>query len=261
MNDLTSHSTLLPSSPAALELRADWRNDTPIKKPNLFRLQFAALMPDGETRRGALAVPAIPVFEECATGFAQGTLLPTPFGARAIEDICPGDVILDSHGDEDVVTWIGSTTLPGAASATEGAIRKLARVPADPLCGGAAATDFLAGPAARMRIRHARLERLLGKTAVLAPLCDYIDGERIVGVVPHGAVALYHVMLGDHRLLRLAGLEIESYHPGNACMELPSEALRARFFSLFPHIDPDVGFGQASFNRTTRRVIDALLDS
>lgn len=227
----------------------------------LRRVEFNALMPDNDVQHGVFAVPNLPQFEECTTALARGTLLMTPHGARAIEDLYPGDRLLDVDGAEDTITWIGTTTLAINARGLDGALPRLARVPADPMCSGAGQTDLLAGPAARMRVQHPRLSRLLGRGAVVAPVYDYIDGDRIVAVTPHGSVQLYHLMLSAHRLLPIGGLELETYHPGSALLELPSDSLRQRFVALFPHISLPNGFGHPAFNRTTRKVIDALIDT
>ncbi len=261
MNELSAHRVLPLDDRSTLELRPDWMDAASATRHTLRRIEFAALMPDGLAQYGALAVPALPVFEDCATAFARGTLIATPFGTRAVEDIIPGDIVVDADGAEDTVTWVGSTAIAIEARGAGGALPRLARVPADPMCSGAGQTDLLAGPAARMRVQHPRLDRLLGRAAVLAPVYDYIDGERIVAVTPHGSVQLFHIMLGQHRLLQIAGLTLETYHPGSALNELASNALRQRFMALFPHIDPDIGFGQPGYNRTTRKVIDALIET
>ncbi|MBS0125912.1 Hint domain-containing protein [Thetidibacter halocola] len=207
-----------------------------------------------------LVAPATPQFEESACAFARGTLIPTLRGPVAIEDLAPGDYVETAEG-HDAVLWIGSTTyIPGRSD--EGtSLTSLTRITAEAQDFGQPGMDVLVGPAARRVVRHPRLQRLLGQEAVLAPVADYVDGDRFLDITPGGPVQLYHFMVERHSTVRIGGLELETYHPGKALVHAGGEAMRQLFLSMFPHVARPEDFGPLRLSRTTREVIDSLLDT
>ncbi len=224
------------------------------------KYEIAALMPNLSIVSKSHVAPATQLFEECAAAFARGTLIPTVRGPVAIEDLLPGDYIETAQGSEPV-TWIGSTTYIPGRSDDGTTLTHLTRITTD-ACGlGKPAMDLMVGPAARHTVRHSKLTRLLGQEAVLAPITDYADGDRFVQVTPGGTVQLYHLMVRQHTTLNIGGIEMETYHPGKSASQLVGNNMRALFLSLFPNIEGLEDFGQVSMTRTTREVIDSLIDT
>lgn len=211
--------------------------------------------PVTETRRA----PALPEVAHCAAAFARGTLLSGPDGPRAIEDLRPGDLLRTADGDPAAVRWIGSVWFDPRRDGDDVGLGALFRVSANPFGENGPGMDLLLGPGARCALRHAKLQTLLGRQAVLVPVADEADSDRIIPVRPAGAVQLFHLMLDRHALLRVGPLELESYHPGRALESLAARGLRDVFLSLFPQIESVADFGQLSFSRTTRDAIDAVL--
>lgn len=224
------------------------------------RFEVAALLPDLSVTTKQVIAPATPLFEGCASAFARGTLIETLRGAVAIEDLVPGDYIQTASGTEPV-TWIGSTTyVPGhAVEATT--LTHMTRITAEAFGLGHPPVDTLVGPAARMIVRHTRLRSLLGEEAVLAPVSDYVDGDRYLQVTPAGTVQLYHLMVPRHTIITVGGIEMETYHPGKAIGQGLGQNLRALFLSMFPNLSGLEDFGQTTLTRTARAVIDSLLDT
>lgn len=229
----------------------------PTASPTLMRrYEASALLPDLTVSYNQHVAPALPMFEECATAFARGTLIQTVRGPVAIEDLIPGDYIETAVGAEPV-TWIGSTTyVPGHHDGST-SLKHLTRITAKTFSG----MDVLAGPAARMVVRHPKLKALLGQEAVLAPVSDYIDGDHYLEVTPGGTVQMYHLMVSQHTTINVGGVEFETYHPGKAIGQNMSSKIRALFLSMFPNVTDLDDFGQVSMTRTARTVIDGLLDS
>ena len=236
------------------------RHAAPRRSSLMRKFDVAWLDPDLSVSLRTLVAPATPLFEEAACAFARGTLIPTLRGQVAVEDLMPGDYVDTTNGREAVL-WVGSTTfVPGREDAGT-MLSSLTRITADMDDYGLPGMDVLVGPAARRVIRHARLERLLGQDAVLAPVADYVDGDRLLSVTPAGPVQLYHFMLKRHATIRIGGFEMETYHPGKALSQMEATNMRQLFLSLFPHIDQPEDCGPVRFTRTTREVIDSLLDT
>ena len=56
------------------------------------------LTPSGDVDGRTTVAPALPVFEESFSAFAQGTLIQTSNGYVAIDDLRPGDMIATADG-------------------------------------------------------------------------------------------------------------------------------------------------------------------
>ncbi|MBN9889677.1 Hint domain-containing protein [Salipiger abyssi] len=221
------------------------------------KYEVAALSPDLSIAFNSHIAPASPLFEEAATAFARGTLMPTVRGPVAIEDLLPGDYLETSEGAQPV-TWIGSTTYVPGVDEDATTLASMVRITSDAFGPGRPMGDVLVGPAARMVLRRGRLKSLIGQEKVLVPVSDFADGDRIVRVRPGGAVQLFHVMLGRHATIRVGGIEMESYHPGKALSQINGDNTRAFFLSMFPNIDAVQDFGELTMTRTSREVIESL---
>jgi hypothetical protein len=233
--------------------------DRPRRPSGLMRkFEIAALRPDLSIDVSQHVAPATPFFESCAAAFARGTLVETVRGPVAIEDLVPGNYIQTALGAEPV-TWIGSTTYVPGRSDEESSLTRLVRVTADAMGLGQPPMDLLVGPAARMMVRHPRFGALLSQDSVLAPVADYVDGDRFLEITPAGPVQLYHLMVRRHTTLRIGGLEIETFHPGNTAGEQLGPKTRTLFLSMFPNIADLGDFGETCATRTTRETIENLL--
>ncbi|MBY6159865.1 Hint domain-containing protein [Mameliella alba] len=253
----TNPALSLPVSPE----REDTLDGRPRRAASLMRkYEVAALLPDLTVSFTQHVAPASPLFEECASAFARGTLIETLRGPVAIEDLVPGDYIETANGSEPV-TWIGSTTyVPGHGDEAT-TLTHMTRITTDAFGMGHPPMDLLLGPSARMVVRHPRLADLLGQDSVLAPVRDYVDHDRFLQITPMGTVQLFHLMVQRHTTIRVGGIEVETYHPGNTVGQSLGQNMRALFLTMFPNISALDDFGQVSMTRTAREVIDNLVDA
>lgn len=254
-----------PQSAISLQIPTDRSRITdgePRRAVSLMRkFDVAALLPDLSIACSSHVAPATALFEDACSAFARGTLIPTVRGPVAIEDLLPGDYVETTHGAQPV-TWIGSTSyIPGRPADEGTTLTGLTRITSDAFGLGKPSMDILVGPGARLVVRHARLKTLIGQEAVLAPVADYADGDRFLPVTPGGAVQLYHFMASRHTTLLIGGVEVETYHPGKAVTQLTGKNQRALFLSFFPNIAQLEDFGQVSMTRTTREVVESLIDT
>lgn len=219
------------------------------------KYEVAALGPDGNRIDRQIVAPATPIFEETASAFARGTLITTDRGPVAVEDLWPGDMVETDRGPEPVA-WIGSTIfVPGAAGTK---LNSLTRVTAESFGMNKPLSHVLLGPASRIVVRRESLKPLIGRASVLVPTVDFQDGDRVFEVTPPSSVQLYHIALQRHGLIMVGSMGFESYHPGrNVAAEL-GQNQRALFLSMFPHITSMEDFGELTYTRTTRDVIDNL---
>ena len=179
-------------------------------------------------------IPANALFEGAFCAFARGTLLETPFGPVAIEDLLPGDTILTADGQAQPITWIGTTTLvPNSQGGTQRSV-PLYRVMPDAFGMSRPLSHMVAGPSARIPGQS-------GQT--LTSIAAYEDGVQITRLSPPSPVELFHICLEQHALIRVGGLLFESYHPGHAALRDVGPAMRELFLKIFPQIDHITDFG------------------
>jgi len=238
------------------DLRLD---DRPQRSLSLMRkYEVAALLPDLTVSFRQHVAPAIPLFEDCASAFARGTLIQTVRGPVAIEDLLPGDYIETANGSEPI-TWIGSTTYVPGQSDEATSLTHLTRITSESYGMGKPGMDLLVGPGARMVLHHDKLAQLLGQRSVLVPIHEYTDGDRLLDIMPAGTVQMYHLMVQRHTTFQVGGIEMETYHPGKSIAQDLGLNARALFVSMFPNLTDLNDFGQVSMTRTTRNVVDSLI--
>ena len=212
---------------------------------------------DGSVATATRVAPALPQFEEAFSALARGTLIETSTGLSAVEDLEPGAMAATTGGRYEQIVWIGSMTLfpphtiPGLAPAT------MTRITADAFGEGRPMPDLMLGPQARVALQGGRFLRP-GAARTSVPAHSLIDGESIVEVTPVAPVAVYHIVLARHAVLRCAGIEIESFHPGKDYAERFDTQLGQLFLAMFPMMKTFSDFGGLSLPRLTADETDSL---
>ncbi|SLN20682.1 hypothetical protein AQS8620_00544 [Aquimixticola soesokkakensis] len=190
--------------------------------------------------------PATAVFEAAFSALARGALIATPNGPVAVEDLLPGDLVDTVDGAPMAVDWIGSMQV--TPDAVDGPCA-LYRVAADSFGFGRPGLDLMLGPNARILHRAPALRSYLGTDQALVPIAALADGISVINVTPMASVRTYHIALAQHRLIKVNGFPVETYHPGaSASAQLPPP-LRAQFMALFPHIHELGDFGAMALAR------------
>jgi hypothetical protein len=208
------------------------------------RYEVAALDASGSLVSFTRAGPALPLFEEAFTAFARGSLVQTPDGPVAVDDLVPGMSVSTPQGAAPVL-WIGSVLLapqPGGGEAT------LFRIEADTFGLDRPGPDLLLGPAARLL----RPVRSAPGGQALVPVADLEGLEGVIRLCPATPVRLYHLALETQAVLKVNGLELESFHPGPLPALREAPEMLAHFLSLFPQISDPADFGRLAHPRLAR---------
>lgn len=227
-------------------------------RPQLRRYDVQSLLPNGDIAETRHIAPALPLFEDAFCAFSRGTMIETDMGPIAIEDLLPGDMVMTLSGQSLPVLWKGSTNIvPGRVDPT-GRTFKLARIMADSFGMQRPLSYIMAGPSARILKTPGRLRALAGGKSILTPVKEFIDGNSVIETAPPTAVQLFHICLPKHAIIKVAGLEFETYHPGVNAVRTMSHAMRSIYLGLFAHIDKLTDFGAQSFPRAADGEIDAI---
>lgn len=170
--------------------------------------------------------PAIPFFESAFSAMARSTLLATPGGPVAVEDMMPGDLIDTAEDGPLPLLWKGSLTLYPQRRDLSGRPDRLLRMTADALGYGRPMQDLLLGP--DVRIWSPRAADFLRAD-------DLVDGEVVIELTPIAPVTTFHICLSGCRTLLANGVALRSYAPDPAQVGALSADLLGLFLSMFPN--------------------------
>jgi len=212
---------------------------------------------DKGLREREQTAPALPLFDAAHSAFARGTLITTPRGPVAIEDLLPGDTVMTAEHGPLPILWIGSVVLRSDAEAATQPTR-LTRIMADAFGVGRPMTDLLTGPGARILTRPRGLRASIGADHVMTPTHAIADGTHAFRLTPPGPVRLYHLCLRHHATIKANGLETESFHPGVGFEREVGPKMLNLFLGLFPHIREPHQFGPLAHLRLPLNAPDSL---
>lgn len=225
--------------------------------PLMRRYEIAGITQAGEIVDAVRRAPATPVFEDAFGAFARGTLVSTPVGPVAIEDLRPG-MNIDTAAGARTLLWVGSTVFyPRLPDQSESGLR-MTRFTADSMGFGKPSPDLVLGSRARLLFRHEGCQEMLGSAVAVAPAAAYVDGISTVSVKPAAPLTVYHLALDGQQVLLANGVEVESFHPGPAAADMMDFDTRTLFLSLFPHVETLADFGPMTLPRLTAFEFDRI---
>lgn len=206
-------------------------------------------MPNGNIAETQHIAPALPLFEDAFSAFTRGSLVDTENGPIAVEDLLPGDRLISHDGGALTLMWKGNTSLFPAQSTNSRRNNKLTSFMADSFGVQKPMSCVMAGPAARLLLTPPHLRAIAGTTPILTPVHEFHDGMNIVETAPPTPVVVFHLCLERHAVIKIGGLEFETYHPGPQALRLTSHAMRTLYLNMFSHIDQPSDFGPMVYTR------------
>ena len=130
----------------------------------------------------------------------------TPDGPVMIDQLKPGDMILtEDHGPQPV-RWVGAREVPARGQFQPIRLRA-------PYFG--LTRDLLVAPEQCLLIGGAEVEYLFGEEEVLVQARHLINGVSAIWEKSGPTVQLYHVLLDEHEVIRIAGCQLESLYVGS----------------------------------------------
>lgn len=181
--------------------------------------------------------------------FVAGTLIETETGARPVESLVPGDLVLTHDDALQPLRWIGARTVKA-----EGQFAPI-RIQAGTFGRHA---DVMVSPLHRVLVRDSLAELLFGETEVLIAAKDLVN-DRSVRPVPGGEVTYVHLMFDKHQVVYTEGLASESFLPGPQTTSVLEDEVVAEICAIFPELDPDTGQGYGEAARRTLKHYEADL--
>lgn len=180
--------------------------------------------------------------------FTEGTMIATPFGARPIESLRPGDLVLTRDHGAQPLRWIGSSAVQGTGL--------LAPIE---FATGAFGNDqpLRVSPQHRMLYEGGLATLYFDAREVMVPAKHLVNGGTI-REVPCERLRYIHLLFDHHEVVYANGAASESFHPGAEGMEALDTATREELFSVFPELRSNPGlYGQTA--RTVLKSYEARL--
>ncbi len=176
-------------------------------------------------------------FPPCLT---PGTMIATPDGARAIETLKAGDLVLTRDAGAQPLVWVGALTVPGSRLRMEPQFRPV-RISAGALGPGVPSRDLVVSQQHRMLITGWQAELMAGCPEVLVA-ARHLVGRPGIRIDEQAAEVTYlHLLFDRHHLIWADGAETESFRPTFSERLTLSAAQWKDVLALFPELAGGAG--------------------
>ncbi|KIN60910.1 Hemolysin-type calcium-binding protein [Sulfitobacter noctilucae] len=177
--------------------------------------------------------------------FASGTLIETPQGQRAVEDLTVGDLVTTlDHGPQPVI-WHALQVASGLGNTAP------IEVGAHALGPGMPFRRLLLSPQHRVLLRSPIVNRMVGTEEALVAaklLCDAVG----ISVKPYlNKVTYHHILLPQHAILWANGAAAESFFPGPEALKSLEPAQLAQLNKCLEQRGGDYGLCRDTIKRKT----------
>ena len=165
--------------------------------------------------------------------FTSGTMIRTPKGEVAIDELCVGDEVstLD-HGAQKIL-WIGKTKIKPTGDLAPIYIAK-----------GALGNhrELLVSPEHRMLLTDPKISILFDHEAMLASAKSLVDGVNIYEKSV-GEVTYFHLMFDQHEIVFAEGAPSESFYLEAGSASGLVNDVKKELLALFPSLMTEIGQG------------------
>lgn len=186
------------------------------------------------------------LFDNAFAAFAHGSLISTPNGQVAVEDLQPGEALTTSTGEDAQILWIGSSTLVPADPANR---MPLIRIMADTFGPERPLSFLTVGPSVRLLQTPHHLRGEDNTPNMFTRASEFVDGVNVIEICPSTPVRMFYLCLHRHAAIGVGGIEMETYHPGLSAINSVSQHHRDQFLLMFPQITQSSDFGPLAHPR------------
>ncbi len=169
--------------------------------------------------------------------FCKGSQINTPQGPRRVEDLRPGDLVLDIGGAAVKVVWTGSKTINLAGPMSMAMRRRLApvRIWADSFGPGLPFADLIVSPQHRVLVSGYSTQLLFGLDAALVPAKSLIGSMATQECEAH-TVTYHHLLCERHCIVLSNGLPTETMLLGQVGLRTLTRDDVEEISLLFPEL-------------------------
>jgi len=164
--------------------------------------------------------------------FTEGTLIETPWGSKAVEDLEKNDLIITKDNGIQPLRWVGSKRI-NARELDENPNLRPVEVPAHAFGQGVPNRPISLSQQHRITVESPEAELLFGHREV------FVQAKALASAQmkdPNQGVTYYHLMFDDHQIVYANGLEAESLHPGHLASRSLDKPALEELFAIFPEL-------------------------
>ena len=189
--------------------------------------------------------------------FTPGTLIATPRGEVAVEDLRVGDRVITRDNGMQEVRWLGRRDLSWNDLASAPHLKPIL-VRQGSLGEGLPERDMLVSPNHRLLVTNDRTALYFDEHEVLVAAKHLTAGNGIHSVDAAGA-SYIHFMCDRHEVVLSNGAWSESFQPGDMTLKGMGNSQRSEIFDLFPELKTDAGLVNYQAARKTLKRHEAAL--
>ena len=190
--------------------------------------------------------------------FAKGTFIDTKQGARLVEDLAVGDLVLTRDNGYQRLTWIGNAHRTRLETAKHESLQPVV-IRKDAFGLGCPSRDLFVSQQHRIWSSLVENSLLFGEPETLVAAKHMVNNTSIIsgGVCD---VTYFHLMFDDHEIVRSNNTWTESFLPNPYALSTLSQSARTEFDLLFPQFEDVLnrsGYVAARYvvNRTEAKVL------
>ncbi|QUS36998.1 Hint domain-containing protein [Falsirhodobacter algicola] len=169
------------------------------------------------------------------TCFTRGTLIDTPEGPRAVEDLAVGDMVTTLDRGPQPLRWTGCKSF-GLLDLTLRPKLRPIRIAAGALGAGLPKTDLVVSRQHRVLVRSTVAERMFGSREVLVPAVKLLALDGIDLVEDAASVEYFHLLFDQHEVVFSNGAATESLFTGPEALKSVSPESAEEIRAIFPEI-------------------------
>lgn len=170
--------------------------------------------------------------------FALGTMIRTPDGERAIEDLRAGDVVVTQDHGPKKIAWIGGRKLDAIDLRVNTKFRPIV-LSADSLGHGFPKRDLVVSPQHRILVRSRIAKRMFGEDEVLVAATRLVGLPGIYVAEEIEEVEYFHFLFDQHEIVFAEAVASESLFTGPETLKAVTRAAREEILSLFPELEDE----------------------
>ena len=193
--------------------------------------------------------------ERIVSCFTPGTLIGTPQGARAIETLKKGDLVLTLDNGFRPIVWVGTKRLTGTTLSEYDTLQPIS-IRRGALGYDTPNRDMMVSRQHRMMLSSSKADLLFDTHEVLIRAKHLISLPGIKEVHLE-SVTYIHIMFEQHEIVLADGAWSESFQPGDRSLSGVDADQRQELTAIFPELSDANRFAQYDAARPTLKAHEA----
>jgi Ca2+-binding RTX toxin-like protein len=189
--------------------------------------------------------------------FTPGTLIATPRGEVAVEDLKAGDRVITRDNGIQQIRWAGRKDL-GWHDLCANPHLKPVMIRQGSLGNGLPERDMMVSPNHRVLVANDRTALYFDEHEVLVS-AKHLVASRGIDAVDSVGTSYLHFMFDRHEVVLSNGAWTESFQPGDYTLKGMGNAQRSEIFDLFPELKTAEGLEEYQAARRTLKKHEARL--